>query len=50
MAVAVLTVIFLILDGTLWYQRPSGGIWLAGSLVLGVAWGIGFMHLVTRSK
>jgi hypothetical protein len=50
MAVVILTASFFVLDGLLWYQRPNGGIWLAGSLVLGVAWGIAFMYLITRPK
>ena len=48
MAVAVLTVIFLILEGALWYQRPSPNVWLFGSLFLGILWGFGFMRLITR--
>jgi len=35
MPIAVLTVMFLILDGALWYQRPGPNIWPLGSLVLG---------------
>jgi len=48
MAVAVLTVMFLILDGALWYQHPSPNVWLFGSLFLGIVWGVGFMRLITR--
>lgn len=50
MAIAVLTVIFFILDGILWYQRPNPNVWLFGSLFLGVLWGFGFMRLITRDS
>jgi lipopolysaccharide export LptBFGC system permease protein LptF len=48
--VAAATLVFLVLHGLLWHARPGPGVWLIGSLVLGVLWGIAFMRLVTRGK
>lgn len=50
MEIGLLTAAFVILDGVLWYERPSPNIWLFGSLVLGGAWGVGFMRLITRDR
>jgi uncharacterized membrane protein AbrB (regulator of aidB expression) len=50
MAIAVLTAVFFILQGTLWYLRPNPDIWLLGSLFLGILWGFGFMRLITRDS
>lgn len=50
MAVAILTLAFLFADGILSYQRPSPGVWLFGSLFLGILWGFGFMRLITRTR
>jgi hypothetical protein len=41
-------VVFLILNGLLWYQRPNPHVWLFGSLFLGLGWGVLFMRLITR--
>jgi hypothetical protein len=43
------TVIFLIANGLLWYVRPTGDLWLIGSVVLGIAWGAVFFRLITRT-
>jgi hypothetical protein len=48
--IAILTLIFFVLTGVLWYQRPNPHVWLFGSLFLGVVWGGGFLHLITRGK
>ena len=46
--IAILTLIFFVLSGALWYQRPNPHVWLFGSLFLGVVWGGAFLHLITR--
>jgi hypothetical protein len=43
-------VLFLILNGGLWYLRPSGGVWLAASIILFLAWLAAFLWAVTRPK
>jgi len=48
MPVAATTAAFLVLHGLLWYARPAPGLWLAGSLLLGVLWGAAFLRLITR--
>jgi hypothetical protein len=47
--IAILTLIFFVLSGVLWYQRPNPHVWLFGSLFLSVAWGGGFLHLISRA-
>jgi hypothetical protein len=42
------TAAFLASHGVLWSMRPDPGFWLAGSIVLGLMWGITFMRLITR--
>lgn len=37
--IAILTLVFLVLTGVLWYQRPNPHVWLFGSVFLGVVWG-----------
>jgi hypothetical protein len=41
---------FLVSHGVLWSMRPDAGFWLAGSIVLGLLWGITFMRLITREN
>jgi hypothetical protein len=50
MAIAVLTLVFFVFDGILWYQRPNPNVWLFGSLFLGIFWTFGFMRLITRDR
>ncbi|HZP70430.1 MAG TPA: hypothetical protein VFB29_10845 [Pseudolabrys sp.] len=50
MDIAALTIVFLVLDALLWYQRPNPHLWLFGSLFLGGLWGAGFLWLITRRK
>lgn len=50
MAIVILTAIVLSLNGILWYLRPSGDIWLFGSLFLGIIWGLMFLRLIPGSK
>lgn len=47
MPIVVLTLIFLILNGFLWWERPTPNVWLFGSLAIGGAWGAVFLRLVT---
>ena len=47
-SIAILILIFFILNGVLWYQRPNPHVWLFGSIFIGVAWGGAFLHLITR--
>jgi hypothetical protein len=47
-SIAILILIFFILIGVLWYQRPNPHVWLFGSIVIGVVWGGAFLHLITR--
>lgn len=47
MPIIIITVIFFILSGLLWYERPTPGLWLFGSLVLGGVWGAVFLRLIT---
>jgi hypothetical protein len=37
------------LSGLLWYVRPDGAYWLAGSSVLGVLYFIGFFYYLQLS-
>ena len=39
---------FLASHGLLWSVRPDPGVWLAGSIVLGLLWGVAFMRVITR--
>jgi hypothetical protein len=49
-AIAVLTLVFFVFDGILWYQRPNPNVWLFGSLFLGIFWAFGFMRLITHDR
>ena len=49
-AITILTLIFLVLSGVLWYQRPNPHVWLFGSLFLGIVWGGVFLRLISREK
>lgn len=42
------TAAFLVSHGVLWSMRPEPGFWLAGSIVLGLLWGVTFLRLITR--
>jgi hypothetical protein len=44
------TIVWLALVGLLWYVRPDDVLWFAGSMVLGIAYFIGFFFYVTRSQ
>ena len=46
--IIVLFVVFLVLNGLLWYARPPDIQWLAGSLALFVAYFVVFLWLVVR--
>ena len=48
--VVAVTAAFLGLHGALWSAHPAPGIWLTGSIVLGLLWGVAFMRLITRGK
>jgi hypothetical protein len=48
-SIAILTLIFLVLNGFLWYVRPNANLWLFGSLCLGGIWGFVFLRLITSS-
>ena len=47
MLIVAITLAFFVLNGLLWYARPSGGVWLLASVVLGVIWGAIFLRLIT---
>ena len=47
-AIITVTVLFMILTGSLWYSRPNPHVWLFGSLALGCGWGYAFFRLITR--
>ena len=49
-AAAVATILWFFLNGLLWYAKPTGDIWLVGSLALGVVWFGGFLWYVTHSQ
>jgi hypothetical protein len=49
MPVLAITLAFLILNGLLWYARPTAGFWLIGSLVLGGIWGLVFLRIISRT-
>jgi len=44
------TILWFVLVGLLWYMRPSEVAWLAGSMVLGIIYFVGFFRYVTRPK
>ncbi len=48
MRIGGITMLFAWLTGLLWYERPSDGTWLLGSLALGIGWGAAFLWLITR--
>ena len=48
MPIIILTLIFMGLNGVLWYQKPNPHLWLFGSLFLGVVWGVVFLRLITH--
>ena len=41
-------VLWFVLNGLLWYSRPSPMLWLLGSAVLGVVFFAAFLWYVTR--
>ncbi len=47
MPILAITLTFLILNGLLWYARPTAGFWLIGSLVLGAIWGLLFLRVIS---
>jgi hypothetical protein len=48
-AVAIIAnVVWFFIVGLLWYAKPSGDIWLIGSLALGAIWSWGFLRYVTH--
>ena len=48
MPILVITLVFFLLSGALWYVRPNPHVWLFGSVALGIGWGAAFMWLITR--
>jgi len=48
MQIAAITLAFLVLNALLWYLRPNAGLWLLGSVVLGVIWGAVFLRLISN--
>ena len=48
MPILAITLAFFVLNGLLWSVRPTGGVWLLASVVLGVIWGAIFLRLITR--
>jgi hypothetical protein len=50
MPIIAVTLIFFVLSALLWYERPTSGLWLLGSLLLGGGWGIVFLRLITSRK
>jgi hypothetical protein len=46
----IATVSWFVLNGLLWYMRPTDLQWLFGSLVLGVVYSLGFLWYVTRKR
>jgi hypothetical protein len=44
------TIAWFLLTVSLWYAKPSEPAWLAGSMLLGAAYFIGFFFYVTRPK
>jgi xanthine/uracil permease len=46
--IAAITLAFLVLNALLWYSRPNAGLWLLGSVVLGVIWGAVFLRLISN--
>lgn len=46
--IAAITLAFLVLNALLWYSRPNSGVWLLGSVVLGVIWGAVFLRLISN--
>ncbi len=47
MLIVAITLAFFVLNALLWYARPTGGVWLFASVVLGVIWGAIFLRLIT---
>jgi len=46
--VSAVTAAFLSLHLLLWSAQPEPTLWVAGSVVLAVLWGLAFMRLITR--
>lgn len=44
------TIVWFALVGLLWSLRPGDVAWFAGSMMLGIAYFMGFFWYVTRSK
>jgi hypothetical protein len=50
-AVALIgTAAWFVVLGLFWYTKPGEVLWLAGSLVLGVIYFVGFFYYVTRPR
>ncbi len=48
MRIGGITLLFALLTGLLWAERPSPGMWLLVSLALGIGWGAAFLWVITR--
>jgi len=46
--VGAVSAAFLSLHLLLWTAQPEPTLWVAGSVVLAVLWGLAFMRLITR--
>jgi hypothetical protein len=44
------TILWFLLVALLWSTRPGELVWFAGSMILGVAYFVGFFFYVTRRK
>lgn len=49
-AATIAIIVWFFLIGLLWYAKPSGEIWLIGSVALGAIWFYGFFWYVTNSS
>ena len=49
-AVVFSAVVFLLLNGILWYERPDPNVWLLGAILLGISWSTVFLRLISRSR
>lgn len=43
-----ITLVFFALNGVLLYARSTAELWLLGSVVMGVIWGVIFPRLITN--
>jgi cyanate permease len=48
--VIAVTCAFVGLHGALWSVHPTEDVWLFGSLLIGLLWGVAFLRLITRGK